>query len=246
MNSLLPSSVFSPKHLHSNWEIWAFSCFSARSCQPFPLPKRGLVVVLFFFFPSPSRYCLCCVTCSLLCILSGLCLDFAPEGAFGGTSPSQPPPELRAVAPQEQIFLRGCSLVALGSPKLLYHSFQFFFFLADPASWSLGAARCVLGAGQPLPKAGTGEAFEAAGWPPPCSLFFPAASGLARLALGWPGQLLAWQCPARVRFAPQPLARAPGTALVGAGHLLFLAAAPTMPWGPSGSITPITEALEEE
>lgn len=50
MNSLLPSSVFSPEHLHSNWEIWAFSCFSARSCQPFPLPKRGLSVFLFFFF----------------------------------------------------------------------------------------------------------------------------------------------------------------------------------------------------
>lgn len=73
MNSLLPSSVFSPEHLHSNWEIWAFSCFSARSCQLFPFPKRGLV---FFFFSSSSR--LCCVTCSLLCILSGLCLDFTP------------------------------------------------------------------------------------------------------------------------------------------------------------------------
>lgn len=66
MNSLLPSSVFSPEHLHSNWEIWAFSCFSARSCQPFPLPKRGLVLVfvgfffLFFFF---SLCCLCRVTC---------------------------------------------------------------------------------------------------------------------------------------------------------------------------------------
>lgn len=56
MNSLLPSSVFSPEHLHSNWEIWAFSCFSARSCQPFPLPKRGLVV---FFFLSPLLLVLC-------------------------------------------------------------------------------------------------------------------------------------------------------------------------------------------
>lgn len=54
MNSLLPSSVFSPEHLHSNWEIWAFSCFSARSCQPFPLPKRGLVV---FFFSLPAVAC---------------------------------------------------------------------------------------------------------------------------------------------------------------------------------------------
>lgn len=56
MNSLLPSSVFSPEHLHSNWEVWAFSCFSARSCQPFPLPKRGLVV---FFFLSPLLLVLC-------------------------------------------------------------------------------------------------------------------------------------------------------------------------------------------
>lgn len=56
MNLLLPSSVFSPEHLHSNWEIWAFSCFSARSCQSFPLPKRGLVVG-FFFPPFPSVAC---------------------------------------------------------------------------------------------------------------------------------------------------------------------------------------------
>lgn len=33
--------------------------------------------------------------------------------------------------PREQIFLRGCSLEALGSPKLLCHSFQVFFSLAD-------------------------------------------------------------------------------------------------------------------
>lgn len=97
------------------------------------------------------------------------------------------------------------------------------------------------------PKSWHWEAFEAAaGWGPPCSLFFPAVSGLARLAPGWPGQLLAWQCPTWVRFVPQPLARAPARALVGAGHLLFLAAASTMPWGPSGSVTPVTEALEEE
>ena len=61
MDSLLPSSVFSPEHLHSNWEIWAFSCFSARSCQSFPLPKRGLMVVWFFlvFFPFPLLLVLC-------------------------------------------------------------------------------------------------------------------------------------------------------------------------------------------
>lgn len=65
MNSLLPSSVFSPEHLHSNWEIWAFSCFSARSCQSFPLPKRGLVVGWFFFFFS-SPFPLLLVPCNLL------------------------------------------------------------------------------------------------------------------------------------------------------------------------------------
>lgn len=68
LSVLLLSSVFSPEHLHSNEEIWAFSCFSARSCHVFPLPKRGLVVVYCNFFPPPlprSRCCWCSVTCSL-------------------------------------------------------------------------------------------------------------------------------------------------------------------------------------
>lgn len=99
MNSLLPSSVFSPEHLHSNWEIWAFSCFSARSCQSFPLPKRGLVVgwFFFFFFLPPSLCCLCPVTCSLPCILLRLCPDFTPcscckaGAAFGGPPVSATP-----------------------------------------------------------------------------------------------------------------------------------------------------------
>lgn len=68
LSVLLLSSVFSPEHLHSNEEIWAFSCFSARSCHVFPLPKRGLVVVYCNFFPPPlprSRCCWCSVSCSL-------------------------------------------------------------------------------------------------------------------------------------------------------------------------------------
>lgn len=68
LSVLLLSSVFSPEHLHSNEEIWAFSCFSARSCHVFPLPKRVLVVVYCNFFPPPlpcSRCCWCSVTCSL-------------------------------------------------------------------------------------------------------------------------------------------------------------------------------------
>lgn len=68
LSVLLLSSVFSPEHLHSNEEIWAFSCFSARSCHVFPLPKRRLVVVYCNFFPPPlprSRCCWCSVTCSL-------------------------------------------------------------------------------------------------------------------------------------------------------------------------------------
>lgn len=68
LSVLLLSSVFSPEHLHSNEEIWAFSCFSARSCHVFPLPKRGLVVVYCNFPPPPlprSRCCWCSVTCSL-------------------------------------------------------------------------------------------------------------------------------------------------------------------------------------
>lgn len=59
MKSLLPSSVFGPEHLHSNWEIWAFSGFSASSsCQSSPLPKGGLVVG-WLLFPLPLHY-LCC------------------------------------------------------------------------------------------------------------------------------------------------------------------------------------------
>lgn len=53
LSVLLLSSVFSPEHLHSNEEIWAFSCFSARSCHVFPLSKRGLVVVYCNFPPPP-------------------------------------------------------------------------------------------------------------------------------------------------------------------------------------------------
>lgn len=100
-----------------------------------------------------------------------------------------------------------------GSPKLLYHSFQFcfwfFFSLADLPVLMLilepvCCMLCAWGCTTP-PKSWHREAFEAAaGWGPPCSLFFPAVSGLARLALGWPGQLLAWQCPTWVRFVPQP------------------------------------------
>lgn len=197
MNSLLPSSVFSPEHLHSNWEIWAFSCFSARSCQLFPFPKRGLVFFFSLFFPL--------VLCNLLPAVHPVRALLA---FYSIRSIWRDLPHLsHHVDPQEQIFPWGCSLVALRSPKLLYHSLQVFFpgrshaDLAHPAAW--GAACCLLGAGQPLPKAGTGKHFEAAaGWGPPCSLFFPAVSGLARLALGWPGQLLAWQCPTRVRFVP--------------------------------------------
>lgn len=62
MKLLLPSSVFSPEHLHSNWEIWAFSSFSASSsCRSSPLPEGGLAVG-WLLFPLP----LCCLCCSLL------------------------------------------------------------------------------------------------------------------------------------------------------------------------------------
>lgn len=85
---LLLSSVFSPEHLHSNEEIWAFSCFSARSCHVFPLPKRRLVVVYCNFFPPPpSPFPLLLVQCNLLPAATSK-LHCAPSTPLGSSIPS--------------------------------------------------------------------------------------------------------------------------------------------------------------
>lgn len=87
LSVLLLSSVFSPEHLHSNEEIWAFSCFSARSCHVFPLSKRGLVVVYCNFPPPPSPFPLLLVQCNLLPAATSK-LHRAPSTPLGSSIPS--------------------------------------------------------------------------------------------------------------------------------------------------------------